>query len=52
MIHFDMRMFFCQEEKKGISWPLDAVGQDVGSETTWRLKQKDLSAELWGHIFI
>ena len=45
MIHFDMGMFFCQEEKNGISWPLDAVGQDVGSKTTWRLKQNDLRRE-------
>jgi hypothetical protein len=46
MIHFDMGKFFCQEEiagacqafcvkrKEGISWPLDALGQDVGSKKT------------------
>jgi hypothetical protein len=47
MIYFDMGMFFCQEEngggacqsfcvkrKKGISWPLDTLEQDVGSKTT------------------
>jgi hypothetical protein len=47
MIHFDMGMFFCQEEngvtscqafcvkrEEEISWLLGALGQDAGSKTT------------------